>query len=149
HTLSLHDALPILAACDLRECLQVQLAALPGRVPARHLAGRILEGSQELLASHDYEALARQLGAETADVREAVRLLLSLQPRPGEDLLPDSDPSVIPDVLAWHADSQWRVALNPATTHRVSINPIHERALAEAGEAAAPLREMLQEARWL
>jgi len=41
------------------------------------------------------------------------------------------------------------VALNPATTHRVSINPMHERALAHAGEAAQPLREMLQEARWL
>ncbi|RBC18011.1 RNA polymerase sigma-54 factor, partial [Xanthomonas oryzae pv. oryzae] len=54
-----------------------------------------------------------------------------------------------PDVLAWHADGSWRVALNPATTHRVSINPVHERALAEAGEAAQPLRDMLQEARWL
>ncbi|RBK01408.1 RNA polymerase sigma-54 factor, partial [Xanthomonas oryzae pv. oryzae] len=32
---------------------------------------------------------------------------------------------------------------------RVSINPVHERALAEAGEAAQPLRDMLQEARWL
>jgi RNA polymerase sigma-54 factor len=138
-----------MAARDLRECLQVQLAALPGRVAARHLAGRILDGDLTLLASHDYPMIARHLDAEADDVREAVRLILSLQPRPGEDLLPETNASVIPDVLAWHADGSWRVALNPATTHRVSINPMHERALAEAGEAAQPLREMLQEARWL
>lgn len=138
-----------LAACDLRECLQAQLGALPGRVPARHLAARILAGDLDLLASHDYPLLARAHDAEVDDAREAVRLILSLQPRPGDDLLQESNASVIPDVLAWHADGSWRVALNPATTHRVSINPVHERALAEAGDAAQPLRDMLQEARWL
>ncbi|MBB5879333.1 RNA polymerase sigma-54 factor [Xanthomonas arboricola] len=138
-----------LAACDLRECLQAQLTALPGRVPARHLAARILAGDLDLLASHDYPLLARAHDAEVDDAREAVRLILSLQPRPGDDLLQESNASVIPDVLAWHADGSWRVALNPATTHRVSINPVHERALAEAGDAAQPLRDMLQEARWL
>lgn len=138
-----------MAARDLRECLQAQLAALPGRVAGRHLAGRILQGDLTLLASHDYPLIARHLDAEADDVREAVRLILSLQPRPGQDLLPELSAHVIPDVLAWHADGSWRVALNPATTHRVSINPMHERALADAGEAAQPLREMLQEARWL
>lgn len=138
-----------LAACDLRECLQAQLSALPGRVPARHLAARILDGDLELLATHDYTVLARAHDAEVDDAREAVRLILSLQPRPGEDLMQESAASVIPDVLAWHADGSWRVALNPATTHRVNINPVHERALADAGEAAQPLRDMLQEARWL
>ncbi|MDR6673069.1 RNA polymerase factor sigma-54 [Xanthomonas sp. 1678] len=138
-----------LAACDLRECLSVQLAALPGRVAGRHLAARILAGDLNLLASHDYPLLARQLDAEADDVREAVRLILSLQPRPGDSLLPENLGHVIPDVVAWHSDGTWRVALNPATTHRVTVNPMHERALAEAGEAAAPLREMLQEARWL
>lgn len=138
-----------LAACDLRECLRVQLHALPGRVAARHLAARILEGDLALLASHDYPLIARALDAEADDVREAVRLILSLQPRPGEDLLSDGNASVIPDVLAWHADGQWRVALNPATTPRIGINPLHERALAQAGEVAQPLRDLLQEARWL
>lgn len=138
-----------LAAQDLRECLLAQLEALPGRVAARHLAGCILQGDLSLLASHDYPMIARQLSAEVEDVREAVRLILSLQPRPGDNLLPQRDPSVIPDVLAWHADGSWRVALNPATTHRVSVNPLHERALAQAGDAAQPLRDMLQEARWL
>ncbi|WDS36839.1 RNA polymerase factor sigma-54 [Pseudoxanthomonas sp.] len=145
----LHGEPAGLAARDLRECLQAQLTALPGRVAARHLATRILDGDLALLASHDYPRIAQQLDAEADDVREAVRLILSLQPRPGDDLLPESNVSVIPDVVAWHADGSWRVALNPATTHRVGVNPMHERALANAGEAAQPLRDLLQEARWL
>ncbi len=138
-----------LAARDLHECLSAQLQALHGRVPARHLAQRVLDHGLSLLAGHDYDALARQLDAEVADIHEAVRLILSLQPRPGESLLPDRNGAVIPDVIAWHADGQWRVALNPATSRRLSVNPGYEQALADAGDAAQPLRDMLQEARWL
>ncbi len=138
-----------MAARDLRECLQAQLAALPGTVPARHLAARLLDGDLNLLASHDYAAIATGLDAEHADVLEAFRLVLSLQPRPGDTLQPQADDAVIPEVVAWRADGQWRVALNPATTPRVSLNTVYERALgASEGSAAQPMRELLQEARW-
>ena len=138
-----------MAAQDLGECLRAQLDALPSPVPARPLARRLL-AQLELLASHDYPAMAKALDVEEADIHEAVRLILSLQPRPGDQLLPPQNTEVIPDVVAWLADGQWRVALNPATTHRVSINPMYEKAVADtSGEAAQPMREMLQEARWL
>jgi RNA polymerase sigma-54 factor len=145
----LHGEPSGLAAVDLRECLLTQLSAMPGPVAARPLAARILSNGLDMLASHDYPALARCLGCEDADVREAVRLILSLQPRPGEVLLESDNTSVIPDVIAWHADEQWRVALNPATTHRIGINPGYERALADNSEVSPAMREMLQEARWL
>jgi len=105
-----------MAAVDLHECLLAQLTALPGHVPARHLARRLLDADMQLLANHDYAALANALDAEVADVQEAFRLILSLQPRPGDTLLPQQEMTVVPDVVAWHADGQWRVALNPATT---------------------------------
>ncbi|MCD9087150.1 RNA polymerase factor sigma-54 [Stenotrophomonas sp. SY1] len=146
----LHGEPAGMAAVDLRECLQAQLTALSGNVAARHLARRLLDADLQLLAQHDFEALARALDAESEDVQEAFRLVLSLQPRPGEALLPHSELAVVPDVVAWHADGQWRVALNPATTPRLNINPSYERVVAESsGEASQPLREMLHEARWL
>lgn len=139
-----------MAAVDLRECLQVQLDALPGCVPARHLASRLLGGDLDRLASHNYAAIARELNAELEDVLEAFRLVLSLHPRPGDTLLPQDNTAIIPDVVVWHADAQWRVALNAGTAPRLSINPSYERAVTEStGEAAQPMREMLQEARWL
>ena len=138
-----------LAAVDLRECLLAQLASLPGPVAARPLATRILDREMQLLAEHDYAGLAHHLEAEQADVCEAVRLILSLQPRPGEEPSADTNTGVIPDVVAWHADGQWRVALNPATTHRLGINPGYERILTQDAGASPVMREMLQEARWL
>ena len=126
-------------ARDLRECLLAQLAALPGRVPARTLARRIVEGALDLLATQDIAALAKQLQRDEADVHEAVRVVLSLDPRPAQAGAPVEATAVVPDVVVWHADAGWRVALNPASTPRVSINAGYERALAE-GEASAPMR---------
>ena len=147
----LHGEPAGLAARDLRECLQAQLAALPGPVPRRPLAARILERCMEELAVHDHAAIARRLQVETADVAEAVRLVLSLQPRPAQaEAEPAEVGYVVPDVVAWHADGQWRVALNPASAPRLAVNPLYERALAQAeGEGAGRMRELLQEARWL
>lgn len=138
------------AAQDLRECLSAQLAALPAPVAGRPLASAIVDSGLDLLAAHDLAALARRLQREEDDVAEAVRLILSLDPRPAEAAAPQARNAVIPDVVVWHADGSWRVALNRANAPRVSINAGYERALAEAGNgaASAPMREMLQEARW-
>ncbi|WP_439897654.1 RNA polymerase factor sigma-54, partial [Escherichia coli] len=93
----LHGEPAGMAAQDLREGLQAQLRSLQGVVPARPLAARILGGALDALAAHDYPALARQHDAEIDDVREAVRLILSLQPRPGDSLLPERNAVVVPD----------------------------------------------------
>lgn len=151
----LHGECTGLAARDLRECLLVQLAALPGRAPARLIARRILAEALDLLAAHDEAALAARLHLDPEQIREGIRLILSLQPRPAETLQPEPTSHIVPDVVAWHADCAWRVALNPATTPRLSVSPLHERALdqldskAEQNEGARRLRELLQEARWL
>ncbi|WP_393999835.1 RNA polymerase factor sigma-54 [Luteimonas sp. WGS1318] len=135
------------AARDLRECLLAQLAALPGRVAGRVLARCIVESALDLLATHDIVALAKSLQRDEADVQEAVRIVLSLDPRPAQSGAPVEATAVVPDVVVWHADAGWRVALNPAAAPRVSINAGYERALAES-PASAPMRDMLQEARW-
>ena len=135
------------AARDLRECLLAQLAALPGRVAGRALARRLIDTALDLLAGHDIAALAKHLQRDEADVHEAVRVVLSLDPRPASAGAPAEATAVVPDVVVWHADAGWRVALNPAAAPRVSINAGYERALAN-GEGGAPMRDMLQEARW-
>ena len=79
----LRGEFPGLAAADVRECLQVQLDCLQGRVPGRHVAHRIVTDGMALLAAHEYDALARLLDLELDQVMEGVRLVLSLDARPG------------------------------------------------------------------
>lgn len=147
----LRGEFPGLTAADVRECLQVQLDCLQGRFPGRHIAHRIVTDGMALLAAHEYDALARLLDLELDQVMEGVRLVLSLDARPGASLAPAPTGYIVPDVVAWHADCAWRVALNPATTPRLRVNAMQERALdqAEPSEGAGKLRELLQEARWL
>ncbi|WP_024890297.1 RNA polymerase factor sigma-54 [Luteimonas huabeiensis] len=134
------------AARDLRECLLAQLAALPGRVPGRRLAARILAEALAPLAAHDLAAIAARLGRDEADVREAVRLILSLDPRPGEAGAPETAAAVVPDAVVRRIDGGWQVALNPAAAPRVALHAGYERAVGESGGAA--MRELLHEARW-
>jgi RNA polymerase sigma-54 factor len=140
-----------LASRDLRECLLAQLDALGGRVPGRPVARRLIDSCLALLGEHDYEGIARSLGLDAEQALEGVRLVLSLQPRPGECLVEEPVVYTVPDVVAWHADCSWRVALNPATTPRVAVASMHEKALDPADQTAGAmkLRELLQEARWL
>jgi len=146
----LHGEPAGIAACNLRECLQAQLTALSGCIPGRRLARRILDNGMELLARHDYKALAACVSADEVDVLEAVRLIQSLQPRPGE-AVSEQGRYIIPEVMVRCVDGQWQVALNPRCTPRVSVNPVHEKALSGTGQQAAnpELRELLQQARGL
>jgi len=146
----LHGEPAGMAASDLRECLHAQLSMLADNVPGRVLAGRILDSGMELLAQHDYQALAVCVDADENDVFHAVRLIQSLQPRPGETVS-EPVPYIIPEVLVRCVDGQWQVALNPRCTMHLTVNPVHEKALSDAGQHAtsAQFRELLQQARGL
>jgi len=144
----LHGEPAGMAACDLRECLQAQLTALDSVVPGRRLAKRIVETGLDLLARHDYPALAAQVQAGEDEVHHAVQLIRSLHPRPGESRS-EHAAYVIPEVMVRCVDGQWQVALNPRCTPRVCVNPVHEKVLSSAGHEAVnqQLRELLQQAR--
>jgi len=137
-----------MAASSLEECLRVQLQALPSSLAGRPVALRLL-ANLEALANHDYAALAAQYGVEVDAVRQGLRLILSLQPRPGQVFSPENNNVIIPDVLTWRADNQWRVALNRQTAPRVYLNPAYERALAEnPTQNNDNMRALLHQARW-
>jgi RNA polymerase sigma-54 factor len=144
----LHGDWPGMAAASVGECLHAQLLALPAS-PVRTLAGRILAQHLELLASHDDAALADALGADTAQVRAAAAMILTLRPHPVEAPAQGDDAHIVPDVVAWLGGGGWRVALNQRRMPRVRIAAHCERALSGGGNDHPVLRGLLDEARWL
>jgi RNA polymerase sigma-54 factor len=142
----LHGEPAGMAAQDLREGLQAQLRSLHG-VVAGPPPGSPHPRRRARCWPPRLPRLARQHDAEIDDVREAA-------PDPLAAAAPGRQPAARTQRrggagrVAWHADGQWKVALNPATSRRVSINSQYEQALAETSDAAPALREMLQEARW-
>ncbi len=84
-------------ARDLKECLLLQLSANDDET---RLARRIVESHIESVAQGRIEAIAEYIDAELEEVQDAVRLIRSLNPHPGQSIdVEEPVGTVIPDVI--------------------------------------------------
>jgi RNA polymerase sigma-54 factor len=94
------------------ECIRIQLSVLPaGTRP--ELALRIARDYLDFVARHDLPELRRHTGATEDDVLTALRLIQSLDPRPGARYDNRRDEYLIPDVYVTRVNDRWQVSLNP------------------------------------
>ncbi len=137
-------------ARDLRECLLLQLAELPTDTPWRQEAIVLIRDHMELLGQRDYASLARRTRLSQDELAEALRLVQTLNPRPGADLEPDTTEYVIPDVIVRRHADRWTVELNPDAMPRLRINSTYAGMVRRADSSADNqfLKDNLQEARW-
>lgn len=138
-------------ARDLGECLRLQLQALPADTPARALALAIAAGPLPQLPKLGIDGVRTQLGCPAAAAETAVRLLRTLDPRPGAQhgALPAGS-YVRPDCVVWRQQGLWQVALAADALPRVAIQRDYQQMIRHACASDADyLRGHLQEARWL
>lgn len=84
-------------------------------------------------------------------LKEAVNLIQSLDPRPGQSIQTGEPEYVIPDVLVRKVHDRWVVELNSDSLPRLKINQ-HYAAMGNSARNDADgqfIRSNLQEARWL
>ncbi len=142
---------PVGVACaDARECIQVQLAALPQDTPARDIAARIARDWLDLLIDGDLDQLLQKLNTSAENVTSAIDLIHSLEPRPGARYDNRRDEYIAPDVYFLKQGKKWRVSLNPDNEPRLQLNGYYIQLLRSEGKKESEyLRGHLQEARWL
>ncbi|MFP4138676.1 MAG: RNA polymerase factor sigma-54, partial [Halomonas sp.] len=138
-------------ARDLRECLALQLAALPGDTPWLPQARRLVRQFLEALAGDDRRLLKRRLGLDDDALEATIALVRSLDPRPGSAFGGASDDYVTPDLIAYHDRQGWHVELNPEALPRLRIQPDYAALIrrADTSDDNRFLKDHLQEARWL
>jgi RNA polymerase sigma-54 factor len=136
------------AARDLRECLLLQLDALPKDTPYAGLAYRIVAEHLEALATMDDVRLAALIEWDVRDVREAKALIRGLDPKPGAAGNIPAE-AVNPDVLVTGQPGAWKVELNPETLPRLRVNRRYEQQIGSGAGAYKALKDQLNEARWL
>ena len=134
---------------DLQECLGVQLKHLDPDYPGIAIAGKIIAEFLPQLASHDYNLIMRKLRIREPELKNAIDIILTLNPRPGADITPSETTYVVPDVFVKKASGRWKVELNPDTAPKIRVNPEYA-ALAGRGKESDNnfMRDSLQEARW-
>ncbi|HFE47771.1 MAG TPA: RNA polymerase factor sigma-54 [Chromatiaceae bacterium] len=141
---------PGVAAQGPRDCLLIQLRQLAEYTPWRELAIRIVSEGFEQLVKRDIVLLRRKLKVDDGDLKQAIALIQTLNPRPGS-LITDAQPEyIVPDVIVRKQDGEWTAELNPEALPKVRVNNDYAALVKRSDDSKDNnyLKNHLQEARW-
>ena len=133
-----------------QECLLVQLKQFADDTPWLNEAKLLIKEYADLLGSKDYRTLMRKSRLKEDDLREAMRLLQTLNPRPGSALITKEPEYVIPDVSVTKRNGRWVVELNPDSLPKLSVNQQYAAMSRQARNSSDSqfIRSHMQEAKW-
>jgi RNA polymerase sigma-54 factor len=139
-----------IAARNLGECLALQLEAMARETPGRDIAIEVVQNRLSMMAARDNTRLLDALGCTEEELRLAMELIRSLDPRPGSKVGTFEPRAIVPDVIVRREKKRWVVTVNSAIYPRIRVNQQYADYFRQArdGETAL-LAQHLQEARWL
>lgn len=148
-------------ACDLRQCLLLQLDSLAAEADepantdpklgstALALARKIVDGHLEILAAKDFNKLKRTLKCNDESLRQAQAVIVNLAPRPGAIFAQPELNYIVPDVTVRRSANNWVVSLNSGVMPKLRVNDMYANILRQNRGISGNLSGQLQEARWL
>lgn len=137
-------------ARSVQECLLVQLRQFSPETPYLTDAKQIISNYTDFLANRDFRSLLRVTKLKEDELKEVMRLIHSLNPRPGADVIKQEQQYVIPDVTVSKVKGRWQVELNPEAMPKIRINQQYA-AMSRTAKSTADsqfIRSHLQEAKW-
>lgn len=139
------------AARSIADCLLIQLNQFEPDTPYLKESQLIISEHIDLLGNRDYRQLMRKTRLKEDQLREVMRLIQSLNPRPGDSVVKSDDQYVIPDVSVEKKKGRWVVELNPDTAPKLSVNQQYA-AMTKTTKSTSNdgqfIRANLQEAKW-
>jgi RNA polymerase sigma-54 factor len=139
------------AARSIPECLLIQLNQFSSDTPYLKESKQIIKDHIDLLGNRDYRQLMRKTKLKEDQLREVMRLIQSLNPRPGDAVIKSDDQYVIPDVSVEKKNGRWVVELNSDTAPKLSINQQYaamSKTMKSSTDDGQFIRANLQEAKW-
>jgi len=137
-------------ARDPAECLLIQLLALEPDTTWRKQALILVQEHVTLLGNRDYNQIMRRMKLSEPELQEVLKLVQSLNPRPGSQITSATPQYVVPDVFVVKRKGKWQVDLNIEATPKLRINSHYAGLVrrADNSDDNTCLRNHLQEARW-
>ena len=135
-------------ARNLKECLKIQL------INENNLDSKkeIIIENIDLLGSGNIKGLQKLTGLKEEKLKDEIRLIRALNPKPGSKYSTDNDNIFHPDVIVTKNNSDWAVELNHGTLPKININEdyVKEIERLQCGESDKKfINESLNSARWL
>jgi RNA polymerase sigma-54 factor len=157
HRLQQFDPVGV-ASQDLSECILIQLKQLEQHIRQSHdmsipgldAAKRIAKDYLTLLGTRDYKTIMRKLRIKEDELKQAINLIQSINPHPGEDVGSSETEYVVPDVFVTKHEGHWLVELNPDIAPKIRINDQYANLVKRADSSTdnTYLKDNLQEAKW-
>ncbi|MCK5894824.1 MAG: RNA polymerase factor sigma-54 [Endozoicomonadaceae bacterium] len=140
-----------IACRNLRECLMLQLGDSAYQDnPALYAAKQVVDQHLARLGNRDYTTIMRRTKLKEAELKQAIELIQTLNPKPGNSIETEKTEYIIPDVLVSKQQNGWVVTLNSDTAPRLRINTNYSSLIRRADNSNdnTYLKNQLQEANW-
>ncbi len=143
------------AARNLGECLLIQLKQIHKDNSLFKKTFRLLDKHLDLLEKRDYVGIKRSLKVSEKDLQDLIKLVQTLEPKPGKLFNQTTTDYITPDVYVKKVKGQWKVSLNGNTQTELRVNSYYEDMLnTNNQQTSLPkdtskyIKENLQQARW-
>ena len=141
---------PGVGARDLKECLAMQLNALPADTPFRREALNLVNNHLQSLAARDFCTIKKLMQCDDESLRVLQHMITRLNPKPGMSFNSAVARYIIPDVVVTKVSGFWVASLNPEAMPRLRVNRLYADILKRChDESARRLITQLHEAKWL
>jgi len=139
-----------IGARDLKECLLIQFEA---KGMGDTLAARIVRDHFEEFKQRKYLDLSKALKVPLKEIQDQSRVIGTLNPKPGLDILVDEPKYVIPDLVVDRVGDRLVVSLNDRNIPRLRISQSYRDELQQNVELDSEAKDFIQSrlknAKWL
>ncbi len=138
------------ASRTTQECLLVQLNQFSTDTPWLNEAKLVIKNYIDLLGNRDYRTLLRKAKLKEDELKQIMKLIQSLNPRPGNSVVAEEAQYIVPDVSVKKVKNQWIVELNPESVPKLRLNAEYAAMSKTARNTADSqfIRSHMQEAKW-
>lgn len=138
------------ASRTTQECLLIQLNQFADDTPWLNEAKLVIKNYITLLGNRDYRTLLRKAKLKEDDLKQIMKLIQSLNPRPGNSVVAEEAQYIVPDVSVKKIKNKWVVELNPESVPKLRLNAEYAAMSKTARNTADSqfIRSHMQEAKW-
>ncbi|WP_439333839.1 RNA polymerase factor sigma-54 [Vibrio agarilyticus] len=137
------------ASHNLQECLLLQLNTFAEDTPWLSEARMILRDHIEQLGNRDYKLILKETRLKENELRDCLKLIQQLDPRPGSRVSAEEPQYVVPDVSVFKQHGTWQVSINPDSVPKLTVNQQYASLAKGNNPDSQYIRSNLQEAKWL
>ncbi len=140
---------PGIAASNIKECLLIQVER---KGIKNKTVEKIINENLELLGKKQFDKISKDLDVSVNEVREAEKIISSLNPKPAISFEQAEIPYISPDVTIEKTDDGFEVILNDEYIPHIKISNFYKKSMQDEStpkNIKQYIREKISEGKWL